>query len=411
MTIYTWTTIADDNDNADYPYINWREFQEPDTVNNSARGMMARVAAWRDDNLPRRVSTGSADAYVITAAAAPDSFSTDFVVWWRADRTNTGVATLKVNSLPTKPLRAKTVTGLAPGEIQAGTVVGAYYVAATDEFLLVNSGFHASTLVPQIISNYAVGMKAGMIATWAGASLPAGYLWCDGSAVSRSEYSELFAAIGTRFGAGNETTTFNLPDSRGRGEFGRDDMGGTAANRITSAGSGIDGTVLGATGGHQALNIARANLPNVNMTGTTSTDGEHFHKIVHGRRSRADGSSGTDELVDSSSGAKTFDTQTAGNHYHTVTVNLNGNVTQIAYNKVPPALIVNKIILAKPADASGSSQVPEFTVDGLPTTGPNIAIASNGRKNGEGVGEGTGVLCFRIGTNWYASDTGAPVEA
>lgn len=43
-----------------------------------------------------------------------------------------------------------------------------------------------------------------------------GYLLCDGSEVSRADYAALFAAIGTRFGDGNTTTTFNLPDGRGR---------------------------------------------------------------------------------------------------------------------------------------------------------------------------------------------------
>ena len=48
------------------------------------------------------------------------------------------------------------------------------------------------------------------------ANIPAGWLVCDGSAVSRTTYARLFAAIGTLHGAGNGTTTFNLPDRRGR---------------------------------------------------------------------------------------------------------------------------------------------------------------------------------------------------
>jgi hypothetical protein len=52
----------------------------------------------------------------------------------------------------------------------------------------------------------------GAITQYAGASAPAGYLVCDGSAVSRSEYSELFAAIGTQYGSGDSVTTFNIPN-------------------------------------------------------------------------------------------------------------------------------------------------------------------------------------------------------
>lgn len=52
----------------------------------------------------------------------------------------------------------------------------------------------------------------GVIQMFAGTSAPAGYLLCDGAAVSRSTYSALFAVVGTSFGAGNGSTTFNLPN-------------------------------------------------------------------------------------------------------------------------------------------------------------------------------------------------------
>ena len=58
-----------------------------------------------------------------------------------------------------------------------------------------------------------------------------------------------------------------------------------------------------------------------------------------------------------------------------------------------------------------SPTIPEYTVAALPTTGPTVAIATNGRKNGEGAAAGTGVLCFRRSTSWFACDTGAAVAA
>ena len=66
-----------------------------------------------------------------------------------------------------------------------------------------------------------------------GSSLPAGWLWADGSAVSRTTYADLFAAIGTAFGAGDGSTTFNLPDKRDRTSVGKGNMGGTDAARMT----------------------------------------------------------------------------------------------------------------------------------------------------------------------------------
>jgi len=56
------------------------------------------------------------------------------------------------------------------------------------------------------------GAPTGSIMIWAGTTVPEGYLLCDGSAVSRTTYSALFSAIGTTYGAGDSSTTFNLPN-------------------------------------------------------------------------------------------------------------------------------------------------------------------------------------------------------
>lgn len=64
-------------------------------------------------------------------------------------------------------------------------------------------------------------VPVGTVLDYAGALVPDGYLECDGSAVSRSEYPALFAAIGTTWGAGNGSTTFNLPNLGGRVSIGR----------------------------------------------------------------------------------------------------------------------------------------------------------------------------------------------
>ena len=59
-------------------------------------------------------------------------------------------------------------------------------------------------------------MTIGSIIAWGSDTLPTGWLLCDGSAVSRTTYADLFAVIGTNFGIGDGSTTFNLPDLRGR---------------------------------------------------------------------------------------------------------------------------------------------------------------------------------------------------
>lgn len=61
-----------------------------------------------------------------------------------------------------------------------------------------------------------IGNPPGTLHQFAGGSAPDGFLMCDGSAVSRSTYSVLWTTIGTAYGAGDGSTTFNLPDLRGR---------------------------------------------------------------------------------------------------------------------------------------------------------------------------------------------------
>lgn len=76
-------------------------------------------------------------------------------------------------------------------------------------------------------------IPAGATMQYAGASAPAGWLLCSGQAVSRTTYAGLFAAIGSAFGAGDGSTTFNLPDLRGRSPLGSGT--GTFAEAVAAA--------------------------------------------------------------------------------------------------------------------------------------------------------------------------------
>jgi len=104
---------------------------------------------------------------------------------------------------------------------------------------------------------------AGTINPYAGTTTPPGWLFCYGQSLNSStnpEYADLFAAIGTTYG-GSGASAFNVPDLRGRAPAGKDDMGGSAASRITSGGSGITGSTLGASGGAETSTLTTAQLP------------------------------------------------------------------------------------------------------------------------------------------------------
>jgi microcystin-dependent protein len=106
------------------------------------------------------------------------------------------------------------------------------------------SGFGGS------ISGY---VPVGAIVPFGGSTPPSGWLFCDGSEISRTTFSVLFSVIGTTFGAGDGATTYALPDLRGNVAVGRDNLGGVAAGRITSGNSGVDGATVGAMGGSELL--------------------------------------------------------------------------------------------------------------------------------------------------------------
>lgn len=108
---------------------------------------------------------------------------------------------------------------------------------------------------------------------YAGASAPSGWLLCYGQAISRTTYAALFAAISTAFGAGDGSTTFNVPDCRGRVPAGKDDMGGVAASRLTTAGSGVNGAALGAVGGAQTHTLDTTQIPAHNHAYVPATTG------------------------------------------------------------------------------------------------------------------------------------------
>lgn len=105
-------------------------------------------------------------------------------------------------------------------------------------------------------------IPTGFVGCYAGASPPANTLEAYGQAVSRITYAGLFGHLGTTHGAGDGVTTFNLPDLRGRVMIGMDNMGGSAANRITAASTGgANSTTLGGAGGAEMHTLTTAEMP------------------------------------------------------------------------------------------------------------------------------------------------------
>lgn len=169
-----------------------------------------------------------------------------------------------------------------------------------------------------------------------------GFILPYGQNVSRTTYAALFAKFGTTYGAGDGSTTFGLPDCRGRVFAGKDDMGGVSANRLTGLSGGLNGDVLGATGGLESHILTLAQLAAHTHTGTTGTESaDHTHSTTLPSYYGANGS-GNRGWSRGDSGGQTYTGVSAGTsatHTHSFTSNSTGSDN--AHNNVQPTIICN----------------------------------------------------------------------
>ena len=137
-----------------------------------------------------------------------------------------------------------------------GLTLGSTAITATGAELNYTDGV-TSNIQTQIDSV----IPSGTLLPYAGSSAPTGFLLCYGQAISRSTYADLFSAISTTYGTGDGSSTFNVPDLRGRVVAGQDDMGGSSANRLTDQTGGLNGDTLGDTGGSETHTLTTAQMP------------------------------------------------------------------------------------------------------------------------------------------------------
>jgi microcystin-dependent protein len=145
----------------------------------------------------------------------------------------------------------------------------------------------------------------GSIHMFAGSNAPRGYLLCEGQAVSRSEYARLFAQTGTTYGVGNGSTTFNIPDLRGRVPVGK-------------ASSGTFAT-LSATGGAETVTLTEAQMP-------SHTHGQNQHTHIQ------DAHTHTIRSNDGGNGPWTMNKLANGSAYYVLNADYITNDANVVYN-------------------------------------------------------------------------------
>lgn len=205
-------------------------------------------------------------------------------------------------------------------------VNGSIDLAYTGE---VATSFESGTIRGFVDLGYATAelrgaTPTGSLTLFAGATAPLGYLVCDGSAVSRALYADLFTAIGTTWGAGDGSTTFNLPDLRGRAPIG------------AGAGAGLTPRALGASGGAETVTLTSAEMPSHT----------HTHNANGGTGSLADPATGLAYSNSQNTASAGLDVTVGEPNLYTnpIALSINSTGGGGAHANMQPFAVVNFII-------------------------------------------------------------------
>lgn len=324
MSLFKWSRTAASDATAD-PSINWAEGMAPSGVNDSGRGMMAAVAKYRDDISGAIATGGTSTAYTVSSYQSFDTLAhldTNMIAF-TPHATNGATVTLNVDGLGAKPLRSAPSVELPAGVIVQGTPYLALYNNTDQAFYL--HGF--------FINPYTIPIGAS-VDFWGATAPNSSFVLAYGQAISRTTYATLFSLLGTIYGTGDGSTTFNVPDVRGRVVAGKDDMGIGPANRLTATYFGTSAAALGAVGGLESHTLTTAQLA-AHSHGVT--DPGHSHTTNAQKRSDNTNFQATSSTAASFSEAATVNSSTTG-------ISINNAGGGGAHNNVQPTITANKLL-------------------------------------------------------------------
>jgi len=182
----------------------------------------------------------------------------------KATETVYGITKLSVAAVsPTAPIAVGDNDGRIPSQTENDALVGTSGTPSSTNKYVTNDDRSGNN------------MPIGSMTMYAGSSAPTGWLLCDASAVSRTTYASLFAIISTTYGIGDNSTTFNLPDMRGRIPVGVGTGTGGAASGtgLPSGGSALTAVARGTWKGEETHVVTIAEMPAHTHPGTYYTTG------------------------------------------------------------------------------------------------------------------------------------------
>lgn len=270
MALWQWSKTATSNATAD-PTINWSEGIPPSLVDDNDRAMMARLAEYRDDISGALTTAGTSTAYTLATnqILATPTPTTGQLIAFVPHATNGNAPTLSCDGGSAYPIQSPPGTAIGAGVLVQGTPYTATFSGTA--WLLRN--FYGNPF----------NVPVGAFLDYSGSVAPnSSFVLPFGQAISRTTFATYFAIAGTTYGVGDGSTTFNVPDLRGRIWAGLDNMGGSAAGRIGTAlvtdGGTINGQTLGSAGGSQQHTQTTAELV-THSHADTLTDPGHTHLV------------------------------------------------------------------------------------------------------------------------------------
>lgn len=311
------------------------------------------------DNLMSYCSvSGTANAINLTNTVPITTYRAGQEFRFTATYTNTSSVTIAVDGLAAKNV---TVAGVAltTGQIVAGAWITVAYNGTNFELT---------------IGTTPAAIAVGSVMAWPLSTVPTGWLEADGSAVSRTTYSALFAAYGTAYGAGDGSTTFNLPNYKDYFLRGFDASGTNASSRTDRG----DGTIGANVGTKQGDDYKQHNHT---FTGDPVVD--HTHTVDVPNASTSAGGSFAYLLSNNNAGTHTFTSSSAGGHTPSGTIS-NAPATGGTETR-PKNITVKWIILALPSAAFSIASDVLFcslTADYTLTDGASAQKAFNASTTG-----------------------------
>jgi microcystin-dependent protein len=256
MPVYLWQKLPAPNATADNT-INLQAGRSPSAITPADRATLAAIAQWRDDLAGSLVTTGTSNSYQLASNSVFDSAThlNGQEICFVPHVSNTQGSpdvTLTLDSIANVPIRTAPNTPLQSGVLVAGSPFRVTFNQADNAFYL--QGFYGNLGVP----------LGGMI-DYIGASSPfSNFVIPIGQAISRTTFASLFGgnpwSIGTTYGVGDGSTTFNLPNLSGR-----------VTAMLDASGTILPGvSAVGALVGSSTVTLTAAEIPSITFSGSAS---------------------------------------------------------------------------------------------------------------------------------------------